>query len=179
MSFWYHPVTNLISQWSHYDIELCIYIHPANTSRSPNVGLMLDQRRRRWTNIKPTLGERLVLAGYRATSIYHIRPSKFCGLYVTTIIFAHTYTHMQGSLSDSQNVSIKLSCYWLLFYTSHVCVFANAQYFLSRNRLWYKNNVSFLPDSTRPINPYAYASDISMVISLRKQEGNNNILLTS
>ena len=30
--------------------------HPANTKRSPNAGLMLGQRRRRCTNIKPALG---------------------------------------------------------------------------------------------------------------------------
>ena len=38
----------------------------ANTRRSPNVGLMLVQRRRRWADIKATLGQhdqRLVLAG--------------------------------------------------------------------------------------------------------------------
>ena len=35
---------------------------PANTSRSPNVGTMLGQRRRRWLNIVPTLGGRLVFA---------------------------------------------------------------------------------------------------------------------
>ena len=34
---------------------------PANMRLSPNVGTMLGQRRRRWTNIEPTLGERLVL----------------------------------------------------------------------------------------------------------------------
>ena len=32
-------------------------LYPANTRRSPNVGTMLGQRRRRWTNIVPTLGE--------------------------------------------------------------------------------------------------------------------------
>ena len=36
---------------------------PANTSGSTNVGLMLVQRLRRWTKIKPTLVERLVSAG--------------------------------------------------------------------------------------------------------------------
>ena len=36
---------------------------PANTRRWTNVGLMLGQRRRRWANIKPTLVQRLVLAG--------------------------------------------------------------------------------------------------------------------
>ena len=35
---------------------------PTNTRRSPNVGTMLDQRRRRWSNIVPTLGERLLFA---------------------------------------------------------------------------------------------------------------------
>ena len=36
---------------------------PANTRRSPNVGTMLDQRRRRWSNIVPTLGECFRFAG--------------------------------------------------------------------------------------------------------------------
>ena len=40
------------------------YVHiPANTKRWPYVGLMLGQRRRRWANIKPTLGQPLVFAG--------------------------------------------------------------------------------------------------------------------
>ena len=34
-----------------------------NTRRSPNVGTMLGQRRRRLANIVPTLSERLVFAG--------------------------------------------------------------------------------------------------------------------
>ena len=34
----------------------------ARTRRSPNVGLMLSHRRRRWLNIKPTMGQCLVLA---------------------------------------------------------------------------------------------------------------------
>ena len=42
--------------------ELIAYI-PANTRRSPNVGLLLAHRLRRWPNINPTLGERLVFAG--------------------------------------------------------------------------------------------------------------------
>ena len=33
------------------------------TSSWPDVGLMLGQRRRRWPNIKPTSGQRLVIAG--------------------------------------------------------------------------------------------------------------------
>ena len=38
--------------------------YPANTRHRPNVDLMLGQRRRRWPNIKPTLGRCLVFAGY-------------------------------------------------------------------------------------------------------------------
>ena len=37
---------------------------PATTSRPPNVGLMLAQRRRRWANNHPTLGERRRSAPY-------------------------------------------------------------------------------------------------------------------
>ena len=36
---------------------------PANTKRWPNVGIMLDERCRRWDNIKPAFVQRLVLAG--------------------------------------------------------------------------------------------------------------------
>ena len=38
-------------------------LHPANTRRWTNVGLMLAHRLRRWANIKPTLIQRLVFAG--------------------------------------------------------------------------------------------------------------------
>ena len=36
---------------------------PENTRYSPNAGLMLGQRRKRSSNIKPTLADRLVFAG--------------------------------------------------------------------------------------------------------------------
>ena len=36
---------------------------PANTKRSPNAGLMLAHYLRRWTNISPALGQRLVFTG--------------------------------------------------------------------------------------------------------------------
>ena len=39
--------------------------NPVNTRHCTNVGLMLVQRRRRWANIKPTLGQCLVFAGKR------------------------------------------------------------------------------------------------------------------
>ena len=38
--------------------------YTANTRHSTNAGLMLAQHLRRWTNIKPTLVQRLVLTGY-------------------------------------------------------------------------------------------------------------------
>ena len=50
------------SQAAKPEIRPC----PTNTRRWPNVGLMLVQRRRRWANMKPTLGRRHVFAGYPA-----------------------------------------------------------------------------------------------------------------
>ena len=38
-------------------------IFPANKRRLPSAGLMLGQRRWRWANIKPALGEHIVFAG--------------------------------------------------------------------------------------------------------------------
>ena len=52
-------------------------IYPANTRRSPNVGLMLGHRLRRWSNITPTLGERLVFAG-----IWHVVLLDVCDQYL-------------------------------------------------------------------------------------------------
>ena len=40
-------------------------LHPANTKSLSKVGSMLAHRLRRWSNIEPTLGERLVFAGCR------------------------------------------------------------------------------------------------------------------
>ena len=44
-------------------IDLIVPSPPENTMGWPNVVLMLDKRRRRWSNIKTTLGQRLVFAG--------------------------------------------------------------------------------------------------------------------
>ena len=38
-------------------------VYSANTTRSPNAGLMLAHRLRRWTSISPALSERVVIAG--------------------------------------------------------------------------------------------------------------------
>ena len=39
-------------------------VYPANATPWTNAGLMVVQRRRRWTNIKPALVQGAVLAGY-------------------------------------------------------------------------------------------------------------------
>ena len=46
-----------------------------NTRRLANVGLQLNQRRRRWPNSKPTLGERHLLAEI-ILSVFVCRQSK-------------------------------------------------------------------------------------------------------
>ena len=42
-----------------------------STRRSANSGLMLGQRRRRWHNIKPEFGERIIIARDSSISEYH------------------------------------------------------------------------------------------------------------
>ena len=66
--------------------------HPANTRRSPNVGSIMGQRRRRWANIEPTLGERLVFAWMHSSSwIIWVPQNLFstpfvkCNVYIKTI----------------------------------------------------------------------------------------------
>ena len=44
-------------------IESQVRTHAASTWHSPDVGIMLGQRRRRWANIVTTLGERFVFVG--------------------------------------------------------------------------------------------------------------------
>ena len=51
--------------WSCNDAQMTWRGFPANTRHSPNVGLMLGQRLRRWPSIKSTLGWYFVLAGFR------------------------------------------------------------------------------------------------------------------
>ena len=48
---------------STHNLNILIPPTVADTRRSINVGLMLCQSRRRWTNVKPTLIQRLVSAG--------------------------------------------------------------------------------------------------------------------
>ena len=54
-----------VSLWASRMSVTCDTLHyPAYTTRWPNAGLMLVQRRRRWANIRPALGQRVVFAGY-------------------------------------------------------------------------------------------------------------------
>ena len=46
-----------------YTHSSCIIRISLNNMRSPNVGIMVDQRRRRWPTIIPALEQRLVFAG--------------------------------------------------------------------------------------------------------------------
>ena len=63
LSLFYNILCNkqTICIW-YSNVKLVIYI-PANMGRWASVGLLLGQRRRRWANSKPTLGQRLLFAG--------------------------------------------------------------------------------------------------------------------
>ena len=53
------------------------YLHPTNTSGWPNAGLILGWCRRRWPNINPALGQRLVFVEWALFSlwdVYRYRP---------------------------------------------------------------------------------------------------------
>ena len=55
-------------EWSRFTMSLIFYkfiapVGPENTRHWAIVGSMLGQRRRRWTNIEPTMAECLVFAG--------------------------------------------------------------------------------------------------------------------
>ena len=72
---WWRPLPDYVaaieeltaSCVSNWDIP-----YPANMRRWPNFGLLLAHRLRRWSNSKPTLGQRLMFAGY-TVSISHER----------------------------------------------------------------------------------------------------------
>ena len=54
------------------------YVHiPANTIHWTNVGLMLVQRRRRWTNVKPALARSIVLTGMVSTFLSNVQYFSF------------------------------------------------------------------------------------------------------
>ena len=56
-------------------IEIYIQdMYPANTTHWNNVGSMLAHRLRRWLNIKPTLFQCVVFAGYTVHNLYSLGP---------------------------------------------------------------------------------------------------------
>ena len=56
--------------WKHQrsSVHTATFVYPANLKRSPNVGLLLGQRRRRWANSKSTMGQRLLFPDMKLTS---------------------------------------------------------------------------------------------------------------
>ena len=102
--------------------------HSDNTRRSPNAVLMLGQRPRRWPSIKPDMGERLVLSGSRAPSIYKIsllRPG-----WITTYCY--------HSISNPLNTGVLLHNY-----TSFVVARKQCQRQMSRNYRYFLTSIRF------------------------------------
>ena len=73
----------------HSLIHLLVYLfkRPVNTKRWPNAGSMLVQRRRRWTNIEPALGQRLVFLGVHSFILSFI--ISFIEFYSFIFLFMH------------------------------------------------------------------------------------------
>ena len=65
IKYWHDTCPSLI--YRHEVSTCCSYytdeMYVASKRHWPNVGLRLGQRRRRWTNIRPTLGQCLLFAG--------------------------------------------------------------------------------------------------------------------
>ena len=61
---WRNAATETFNSVHQRNLLFIVFVNvlPASTRRSPNAGLFFVQRRRRWANIKPVLGQRL---GYR------------------------------------------------------------------------------------------------------------------
>ena len=84
-----------------------IYHLKASTTQWPSVGLMLGQRRRRWANIKPTLGQQCVFAELRPVrtvcdnrqtdrQIFYWQKTVITDLYGIEMkeIYVHVYTRL-------------------------------------------------------------------------------------
>ena len=63
---------SLIS-WSYVHMGWCSIDNTSIHDTLTQVGSMLGQRRRRWANTEPTLGERLVYAGWEGHPSHTIR----------------------------------------------------------------------------------------------------------
>ena len=103
-------------------------------TRWPNVCSMLDQRRRRWANIEPTLGQSLVFSGSESTSkswanvelmlvqrdrrCPNVSPNNYIWLLnVSSVIMVITY-HLR---QNKQNNRMRLT--WLIMYATQIFCF--------------------------------------------------------
>ena len=88
--------TNIVSL-SPLFAEYFLIIHaiPANTRCWPNVGLKLAHRLRRWPNISPTLGQRLVVAGmsYQYDGMFTVGYNRCV---VHFLIYKPTHTYLSS-----------------------------------------------------------------------------------
>ena len=56
------------------DADGSIWSKPENEIRWPTVGIMMDQSLRRWSNIRPSVGERVLFAGkLKAPELFPVR----------------------------------------------------------------------------------------------------------
>ena len=67
--------------------NLALFVCPSIWGRWPSAGLIVGQRRRRWSNIKPALGERLVFVGWR-----HWDKVKWARVAIILLFFKHGHT---------------------------------------------------------------------------------------
>ena len=67
--------------------------YPANTIHRPHVGSMLGQRRRRWTNIEPTLGKCIVLNGYELQDLEPTLTTRRILAYFNLLFFTASRHH--------------------------------------------------------------------------------------
>ena len=80
---------------------------PANTTHLPNVGPMLDQRRRRWANIGPTLGRCVVFAGW-ATLFQFPAGGKYSIMYRGVSVYIGPLFQSTHHRSDLHNIDYEI-----------------------------------------------------------------------
>ena len=113
---------------AHYD-KLCFWMLvtsvSANTTRWSNDVLMLGQRRRRWTNIKTSLLQRVVFAGVRLigllmTSVFWVLvTSVHCMLVISVRLMLMTSVRLM--LMTSVRLVLMTSVLWILVISDAAC----------------------------------------------------------
>ena len=97
----------LYKSWSICRPTRCSPHIAANTRRSPNAGLMLAQRRRRWANIKTALGE---LSCFRDVSLTLFQRPPFSVQCWSFYSFAHSAVHYLGDFSWPLDLTLAAMC---------------------------------------------------------------------